>query len=180
LKITIITNNPLVREQYPKTAEFYDVGVKDILVRVRDMVHCGAKVLNHPQSGSIAPGVSPYKSLIATFGNSRGAPRTDFDNHGAVNAKLDSQGAPRTDFVSLSLIESALAALAAAPSPPAPPTSPTPPSLPAAPTPPVAPTSPASPAAQMGYDERTLKDFQVLDLDLLDSALQSMSAICDL
>ena len=149
MKILIVTNNPMVLAKYPKTAVFYGEGVKDILVRVRDMVHRGAKVLNHPQSGSIAPGVSPYKSLIATCDNSHGAPRTDFDCHGAA----------RTDFDSLRLIESALAALAAAPAPPA---------------------LPAAPPGQTGYDERTLEDFQVLDLDLLDSALQSMSAVYDL
>jgi len=155
----------MVLAKYPKTAVFYGEGVKDILVRVRDMVHRGAKVLNHPQSGSIAPGVSPYKSLIATCDNSHGAPRTDFDSHYSARPEFDSHGAARTDFDSLRLIESALAALAAAP---------------ASPTSPMSHSSPAPPPGQTGYDERTLEDFQVLDLDLLGSALQSMSAVYDL
>jgi len=143
MKITIITNNPMVREKYPKTAVYYDDGVEGVLVRVRDMVHCGAKVLSHPQSGSLAPGVSPYKSLMATCTEVHGATCTDSEVHGAT----------RTDLDSLRLIEGALSALAA---------------------------SPATPAGPMDYDEGTLQDFQVLDLDLLDSARQSMAAVCDL
>ena len=60
----IITNNPAVENAYPKSAKFYDAGVLEIFVIVRDMVHKGAKILSHPLSGSIKPWETPYKSIV--------------------------------------------------------------------------------------------------------------------
>jgi len=56
-------------------------------------------------------------------------------------------GQPRTDFDSLNLIENALMALK------------------------------KTPVGFVSYDEKTLEDFQVLDLDLVDSALDSITNI---
>jgi hypothetical protein len=121
LKAKIFTNNPLVRDKYPDLAEFLDTGPEGVLIAVRDRVHLGAGVLNHPLSGDVLPGISPYKSIIVT------------------GTKRD--GSIRTDFESLGLIERAIGAIK------------------------------EPPAGFKGHDMKTLEDFQVLDLDLLDSAL---------
>ena len=60
----IITNNPLVQSQYPELTGFIDSGVRDVLIKVRDYIHLGAKLINHPLSGSMIPGVNPYISLV--------------------------------------------------------------------------------------------------------------------
>ena len=62
----IITNNPAVVNAYPKLAKFYEIGVLEIFITVRDMVHKGAKVISHPLSGSIKPWESPYKSILVS------------------------------------------------------------------------------------------------------------------
>ena len=62
----IITNNPAVVNAYPKLAKFYEVGVLEIYIIVRDMVHCGAKVLSHPLSGSIKPWETTCKSIFVS------------------------------------------------------------------------------------------------------------------
>ena len=120
-KIKIITNNPLVQAKYPETAKFLESGAEEVLIAVRDSVHLGAAILNHPLSGDILPGVCPYKSLIVT--------------------DADGSGSFHTDFESLALVENALRAVRKAPE------------------------------GFKGYDEKTLEDFRVIDLDLLESAL---------
>ena len=122
--IRIITNNPRVYEAYPNASEFMDVGAEGVLVAVRDRVHLGAVILNHPLSGGVLPGISPYKSLIVTN-------VCDTDDL-------------KTDFSSLALIESALKAL----------------------------KKPHS--GFEGYDSQALEDFEVLDLDILGSAVVSL------
>ena len=117
----ILSNNPLVHVKYPAQTLFFDAGVSELLIAARDKVHLGAKLLNHPLSGGVLPGVSPYKSLIITA--------------------TDSVKAAETDFTSLDLIERAIRALK------------------------------KPPEGFAGYDERTLEDFRVLDLDVLESAL---------
>ena len=62
----IITNNPAVECAYPESAKFYEVGVLEIFIIVRDMVHRGAKILSHPLSGSIKPWETPYKSIMVS------------------------------------------------------------------------------------------------------------------
>ena len=84
----IITNNPLVQSQYPELTGFIDSGVQDVLIKVRDYIHLGAKLINHPLSGSLIPGVSPYISLIIE--------------------EKDEFAPLTTDFYSLPLIESTL------------------------------------------------------------------------
>ena len=60
----IITNNPLVKVEYPQITEYMDTSVKDILTEVRYYVHIGAELLNHPMSGNFAIGENPYISLV--------------------------------------------------------------------------------------------------------------------
>ena len=125
VKYRIITNNASAEAKYPRVTEFLETGADGVLIRTRDCIHKGAKLLNHPLSGGVLPGVRPYISLVIT----------DNDN--------DNSKAP--DMVSLELIENAIRLFKKAP------------------------------AGFIGYDENTLDDFKVIDLDLLDSAIVSIA-----
>jgi len=60
----ILTNNPQACNKYAELAVFEDTSVAGIFLKVRDAVHKGAVLINHPLSSSIKPNESPYKSLI--------------------------------------------------------------------------------------------------------------------
>ena len=62
----ILTNNPLAAEEFAASheVEFVDGKLFDILVRARDLVNCGAVLLNHPLYGSVKPNETPYRSLL--------------------------------------------------------------------------------------------------------------------
>ena len=62
----IMTNNPLVRDRYrgQYSVEYQDGIYMDLLVRVRDKVHAGHKLLTHQLSGSVKPNETPYKSVM--------------------------------------------------------------------------------------------------------------------
>ena len=66
-RIRIITNNPLVKtvlsEYY--TVEYYeDLSLRDILVKVRDLVYSGYELLTHPMAGSVKPNETMFKSIV--------------------------------------------------------------------------------------------------------------------
>lgn len=84
----IISNNPLVWEKYPGTVQVRG-GLKEVLLRTRDGIHRGMRLVTHPLTGSVKPNQSPYKSvlLLAPAGNT-------------------------VDLASLQLIEKALATVA--------------------------------------------------------------------
>ena len=84
----IITNNPLVQDEYPEITEFLDAGVKDIMLSVRNYIHLGAELISHPVTGSFSPGENPYKSIVIK--------------------ETDENKAITTDFFSLTLIENAI------------------------------------------------------------------------
>ena len=70
----IITNNPLVKEWLEDviTVEFYpECSYREILVKIRDMVHQGTKILTHPLAGSVKPNETPYRSVIVTKGQKK-------------------------------------------------------------------------------------------------------------
>ena len=98
-RVKIITNNPLVRAKYPELTVFSEVGAEGVLVEVRDLVHLGAVVLSHPLSGSILPGVSPYKSIIITDcdGNSPGG--VDFESVSLIEKALELLKKPPDGFL---------------------------------------------------------------------------------
>ena len=60
----IVTNNQAVEEAFPGVTERYDVNVEGIFKLCRDAIHFGAKLINHPLSGSVKPNESPYKSVM--------------------------------------------------------------------------------------------------------------------
>lgn len=69
--LVILTNNPLVKENFPKKYPDVDVEVDyraisfmDVLRGVRDLVHSGSRILTHPLDGSIKPNETPYESVL--------------------------------------------------------------------------------------------------------------------
>lgn len=66
MKPIIITNNAEVCRKYNKIydVEFIDGSYLDVLLRARDKIHQGHKLLTHPLSGSVKPNETPYKSLM--------------------------------------------------------------------------------------------------------------------
>ncbi len=59
----IVTNNPLVRDQFDK-AIYLEGSYMDILIKTRDLVHGGHKLINHPLGASIRMMFSPYRSIL--------------------------------------------------------------------------------------------------------------------
>ncbi|HKL11264.1 MAG TPA: GrdX family protein [Clostridia bacterium] len=79
LEMKIITNNPLVNQAIYKNVEkvFVETGnIQGVLLRARDLIHKGHKLLSHPLSGSLKPNENPYKSIII----SRNADGLEFDH----------------------------------------------------------------------------------------------------
>lgn len=64
----IITNNPDVKSKYENehTVIFVDGGYKDVLLKVRDLVHEGYVLLTHPLMGSVKPNETPYRSVAVS------------------------------------------------------------------------------------------------------------------
>ena len=64
----VITNNPLVadrlRERDGYAVSYHAVGMRQLFVLVRDLVHKGHQLLTHPLSGSVKPNETCYKSII--------------------------------------------------------------------------------------------------------------------
>lgn len=59
----VVTNNPMVRDNY-KNIIFVEGSYRDILVKVRDLVHSGHELINHPLGASIRMLYSPYRSIL--------------------------------------------------------------------------------------------------------------------
>lgn len=66
MKFIIITNNPYVTKKYEEKYEInhMDISLEQVLVKAREMVHMGHKLLSHPLSGSVKPYETPYKSIM--------------------------------------------------------------------------------------------------------------------
>jgi len=64
----IITNNLCVRGKYSidYSVDYMDAPPLEILIRARDYIHKGHKLLTHPMSGSIKHGYAPFKSILIT------------------------------------------------------------------------------------------------------------------
>lgn len=63
LDYNIVTNNPSVKDKYENVI-FVDGSYSDVLSKVRDLVHTGAELINHPLGASIRMFFSPYRSII--------------------------------------------------------------------------------------------------------------------
>jgi len=67
LQNIIITNNPSVKSKIKNSkvvVYYFDLSYLDILLKVRDMVHFGHRLLTHPIVSSIKPNVMPYKTVV--------------------------------------------------------------------------------------------------------------------
>lgn len=120
----IVTNNPLVQAELSgsHTVDYVRQTYLELLVRTRSLVHRGARLLSHPQAGSVKPGETPYRSILVE------------PLRGPV------------DVPSLALIEAAIAA-----------------------------TSKFQDKAPL-YREGVDRDFQVVDLALITSGIESADA----
>lgn len=66
MEFIVVTNNPLVKEKYGDElcVDYADIPFRDVLCKVRDMIHQGHRLLTHPLSGSVKPHETPYKSIL--------------------------------------------------------------------------------------------------------------------
>lgn len=76
----IITNNKFVDEYYSQntsfTVDFCEQSqLLDILIKVRQKIHEGHRLLTHPLSGSIKPNETPFKTVVIS-GDKSEAPDT--------------------------------------------------------------------------------------------------------
>ena len=65
--LLIVTNNDKVVNKYSSSynVEYVDKeGIYEVLIRVRDLIHNGYKLLTHPMSGSLKSNQTPYKSIL--------------------------------------------------------------------------------------------------------------------
>jgi len=65
LAYIIISNNPEVKEKYKQTY-FIDGISRDVLIKVRDLIHKGYELISHPLPASIKTMSSPFRSVILT------------------------------------------------------------------------------------------------------------------
>ncbi|MGJ0845204.1 GrdX family protein [Tissierella praeacuta] len=59
----IVTNNQNVKDSYNQVI-FVEGSFEDVLFKVRDLVHTGFELINHPLGASIRMFFSPYRSII--------------------------------------------------------------------------------------------------------------------
>ena len=59
----IVTNNPTVKNNYEEVI-FIEGSFEDVLFKVRDLVHTGFELINHPLGASSRMFFSPYRSII--------------------------------------------------------------------------------------------------------------------
>ncbi|HPX92668.1 MAG TPA: GrdX family protein [Bacillota bacterium] len=120
----ILTNNPMVAdtfsEQFP--IEFLqEASDREVLLRARDRVHLGHRILTAPLSGSVKPGETPYRSILMTFEREEGVDYFSLVNmERALSIIRDFETSPLANrpsvdrdyqLVDLSLMESALPSL---------------------------------------------------------------------
>lgn len=68
MEFIVITNNPLVEERYGEelNVDYADISFREVLCKVRDLLHKGHRLLTHPLSGSVKPHETPYKSVLVS------------------------------------------------------------------------------------------------------------------
>ena len=72
MKRTIVTNNDYVRDKYKDDFDMIYIDKVDnytgVLLKARDLIHEGYKLLTHPLSGSVKPNETPFKTIILEKG----------------------------------------------------------------------------------------------------------------
>lgn len=66
MKYRILTNNPMVLEEFQETHDvlYFDVSAKTILGKAGEGIAEGETLLNHPLYGSVKPNETPYRTLL--------------------------------------------------------------------------------------------------------------------
>lgn len=82
----IITNNPYVANYcgFGHDDEFISGDASSVIIRCRDLVHKGWRLLNHPLAGSLKPGENPYRTLLLEEGDS-----LDFESLSLIEAAIE-------------------------------------------------------------------------------------------
>ena len=62
----LISNNPKVAQTLAAFPQEGCDSYQQVLSRVRDHIHSGARLLTHPLAGSVKPGESPYRSVAVS------------------------------------------------------------------------------------------------------------------
>lgn len=65
----IVTNNPAVAARFANYSQCQRANYLQVLLAVRDEIHQGKRLLMHPESGSVKPGQTPYRSLLLECGS---------------------------------------------------------------------------------------------------------------
>ena len=63
----VVTNNTMVSEKLDGIMEVYlfpECDAMQILIKARDRIHLGDKLVAHPMAGRIRPNESPYKTVL--------------------------------------------------------------------------------------------------------------------
>ncbi|WP_243141239.1 GrdX family protein [Alkaliphilus pronyensis] len=87
MKAIIITNNPMVLEEYNSIYEvdFIEDSLMAVLLKTRDKIHEGHLLLSHPLSGSVKPNETIYKSVI--FSKDKG--KLDMDSLYIIESSIE-------------------------------------------------------------------------------------------
>lgn len=66
----IITNNPKVSQNYDQRfrVDYREGDYLSVLVRVRDAIHEGHRLMTHPMAGSLKPNQTPFRSVMLSEG----------------------------------------------------------------------------------------------------------------
>lgn len=69
----LVTNNDNVVQKYQQSVASVCVQQSyfDVLIKTRDLIHSGHKLLTHPLSSSIKPNETPYKSIVLSSGKNK-------------------------------------------------------------------------------------------------------------
>lgn len=117
MNTTLISNNPLVWNKYPSTIRVQG-DFKDVLIKARNAIHRGQRLLTHPLTGSIKPNQTPYKSIILTLPQEGKAVDLESlqliedalsvaDRFGPIKIKLDESILKDFQVIDLSFMDSA-------------------------------------------------------------------------
>ncbi|HHT70700.1 MAG: GrdX family protein [bacterium] len=119
----VLTNNPLVPAQHGELSPvLVDGDVTAVYKKARDLVHRGHRLLTHPLSSSLKPGLIPYKTVVLTA-EANQVVDLDSLNYMAAAMAAVKKTRPRTELswsppvlrdyaaVDLSIFESALISL---------------------------------------------------------------------
>lgn len=90
MKVIILTNNPKILEGHFDKAKIeilYDkISFMAVLLKARDMIHRGHKLLTHPLSGSVKPNETPYKSIMLS---KKSTSQVDFDSLKIIEQSIE-------------------------------------------------------------------------------------------